>query len=155
MPKSVLLLEDEPELRELIAEVLAPHFSAVLQAGNVGEAMEAVKDSFPRLAICDLKMPGPSGLEFVAHLRSKDPDVPIIMLTAQSDRETLLKTLRMDVQDFIEKPFDMERLLEVVFKVLEIDKRKRALDPNDADYERKRKMIGHLTVVNGTRDDNE
>src|SRR5450432_3284488 len=114
--KKILVIEDNEEVRDNIAEILELSDFEVLQAGDgkAGVAL-ALKES-PDLIICDIMMPELDGYG-VLHLLSKHKEtygVPFIFLTAKSEKTDLRKGMEMGADDYITKPFDGTELLNAV-----------------------------------------
>jgi signal transduction histidine kinase/DNA-binding response OmpR family regulator len=111
--KTLLVVEDNVDLREYIRFALSPYYK-VLTAQNGKEALEILtKGQTPALIISDLMMPIMDGYEFLETVKSKDKwaGIPFIMLTARTLLQDKLKALRIGVDDYITKPFEEEELL--------------------------------------------
>jgi DNA-binding response OmpR family regulator len=117
IPTEILVVDDEPELREMVAEYLARHGFAVRTAMD-GEAMAArVQEKAADLVILDIAMPGEDGLTLARRLREHS-DVCIMMLTASGEIVDRVVGLEMGADDYIAKPFDLRELLARVRTVL-------------------------------------
>jgi CheY-like chemotaxis protein len=113
--KRVLLVEDEPDLRAILAELFAEDGLEVLAAASGEEALAALRGGFvPDLVLVDLVMPGMGGDELVAALRASADwrRLPVAVMTAKRSGFELLRALGAD--DVIEKPFTLERLNEAM-----------------------------------------
>jgi two-component system OmpR family response regulator len=116
-PARVLIVDDDRDIRTLLAEYLEMHGYAARTAGD-GEAMrEAVARSKYDLIILDLSMPGQDGLELCRELRNTS-DVPIVMLTARGDPSDRILGLETGADDYLAKPFEPRELLARVRNVL-------------------------------------
>lgn len=107
---SVLVVDDESDIRDAVAEVLADEGYVVHGAGDGAEALRKARAVRPSVVLLDLMMPGMNGWEFRAAQKG-DPDIqhiPVIVLSA------LGRVSGMDAADYIQKPFDLERLLSAV-----------------------------------------
>lgn len=116
MSKTILLIEDNEDVRENTAEILELANYKVLTAPDGKDGVELAKTEFPDLIICDIMMPGLDGYG-VLHLLSKDPrlsSVPFIFLTAKAERSDMRKGMEMGADDYITKPFDKIELLNAV-----------------------------------------
>lgn len=117
---SLLIVEDEPELRGILAEILTGAWPSVLAAEDGGKALELVL-SRPIIAILsDIRMPVMGGLELLREVRQRNLDIPFVFLSAYGDRMTLHEALRLGATDFIDKPFDGAQLEETVRKACEL-----------------------------------
>jgi len=114
---TIVYIEDEESIREDVAEELRDAEYNVIEAGNAIEGMRAIKDNRPDLVLCDISMPGMSGLELLAELRQEDSrynDLPFIFLSALADRGDIIAGKKLGADDYLTKPIDMELLLATV-----------------------------------------
>ena len=114
--KTILLIEDNDDVRENTAEILELANYKVLTAPDGKEGVELAKKNVPDLIICDIMMPGLDGYG-VLHLINKDvtlSTVPFIFLTAKAERSDLRKGMELGADDYITKPFDKTELLNAV-----------------------------------------
>ncbi|AHM62969.1 Crp/Fnr family transcriptional regulator [Flammeovirgaceae bacterium 311] len=114
--KKILLIEDNLEIRENIAEILTLANYEVSQAENGKVGVEMAKSQKPDLIICDIMMPQLDGYG-VLHLLSKNPDtagIPFIFLTAKSEKEDFRKGMNLGADDYLIKPFDDLELLDAI-----------------------------------------
>jgi len=112
MGSMVLIVDDEYSGRETLQSVLEGEGYELEMAENGPEAIEKAKELLPDVIVLDVMMPGMTGLEVCQRIRS-DPqiaEIPIIILTALDDRESLLNALKAGADDFISKPFDRSEL---------------------------------------------
>jgi len=116
MPTRILIIDDDPVLSRIMAETLAEYSVTVAATGEAGLALYEA-DPFD-LVLCDLVLPGMSGLEFIERLREKHPSARLIVASAQGSGENLLATLRQNVVDFLVKPFSTEDLRCAVANLL-------------------------------------
>jgi CheY-like chemotaxis protein len=107
---SVLVVDDDTDIREAVAEVLAGEGYLVLGAGDGAEALKKCRAFHPSLVLLDLMMPGMNGWEFRA-AQKRDPDlagIPVVVLSALEQR------VAIDAEAFVRKPFDLDELLALV-----------------------------------------
>ena len=112
--RRVLLVDDEPELRRMVATMLAAEgFSHVVQAANVQEALAAYRQAKPELALLDVMLPDGDGFTLCQYLRAFDPDtpLPVIFLTAKDETDDRLAGLRCGLNDYVTKPFSPQELI--------------------------------------------
>jgi len=110
----ILIVEDEPDLRETIVEELKDEGHLTIEAGNGLEGLERLVDETPDMIISDITMPKMNGYQFFRSVKEKYPNhefTPFIFLSALSDRESQLKGLRLGVDDYLTKPVDFDLLL--------------------------------------------
>jgi DNA-binding response OmpR family regulator len=115
--RRVLLIDDEPAMRQVISMLLRP-FVDVETAPGVDDGVVKFQSSPPELVLIDLAMPGKNGLDGIRELRGIDPSVPIIIVTGSGDRSQIQTGLDAGAQGFVEKPFDIEQLLHVIEETL-------------------------------------
>ena len=118
-PPRVLVVDDEPSMRELLEIVLRREGYEVLVADNGRTAMAALERHPIDLLISDIKMPDMSGVEVLRAARSIDQDILAIMITAFASTETAVEALRLGAHDYISKPFKVDELKLRVRKALE------------------------------------
>jgi two-component system phosphate regulon response regulator PhoB len=112
MAATILVVEDEPAIQELIAYNLKQAGHQPLRADNAEQAMNLVQNALPDLVLLDWMLPGQSGIDFARRLRSdrRTRTVPIIMLTARTDEQDKLTGLDTGADDYITKPFSPREL---------------------------------------------
>ncbi len=116
---SVLVVDDEIGVRELIARWLASGGFDVRTAANAEEALQRVHDRAPAVALCDIRMPGHDGLWLAHQIRHDSPETAVIMATGVQDVGSAVTSLRQGVIDYLTKPFGRDRLRESVSRGLE------------------------------------
>jgi DNA-binding response OmpR family regulator len=115
---TLLLVDDEAELRELLAEYFTRQGFAVRAAANAAQARALLAEARPDMAVLDLNMPGENGLSLARWLREAHPQVAILMLTTASDAVDRVVGLELGADDYVAKPFDLRELLARVRAVL-------------------------------------
>jgi DNA-binding NtrC family response regulator len=110
----ILVVDDEPEVRSVLADGLSAVGYAVLQAQSALEALVVIGESPPDVILLDITMGEVDGVQALRGFRALAPHVPIIMLTGNADVEVARATLRLGAFDYIAKPYDLEHLREVV-----------------------------------------
>ncbi len=113
MSETILIVEDEEPIREMLAFTLSKAGYSILEAGSVNEAKRIIENRLPGLIILDWMLPGISGVDYARSLRSEllTKHVPIIMLTAKSEEADKVKALDTGADDHITKPFSTKELL--------------------------------------------
>jgi two-component system nitrogen regulation response regulator NtrX len=127
MISDILVVDDEADIRELVAGILEDDGYAVRTAHNSESALVAIRSRKPALLILDIWMQGGGldGLELLDRVKRLDPDLPVIMISGHGNIETAVSSIRRGAYDFIEKPFKSDRLLVVVQRALETANLKR------------------------------
>lgn len=121
--KSILVVDDEPKILEVISSFLANRGYRVFTAENGNKALELVAQENIALVVLDLMMPGISGEEVCQSMR-KNSRIPIIMLTAKTDEENLIAGLSLGADDYMTKPFSLKELharIEAILRRTEKD----------------------------------
>ncbi len=117
---TVLYAEDEVGIRENIADSLSYYVKEVFQASNGKEAFELYKEKNPDIILSDIHMPLVNGIEFVKKVRQTNREIPIVMITAHTDKKYLLEAVELHMEKYIVKPIELEVLFEVLEKCVEI-----------------------------------
>jgi two-component system phosphate regulon response regulator OmpR len=114
---SVLIVEDDPAIREMVAEYLGAQGYAVQQAGSGADMREAIERDLPDVVLLDVRLPGEDGLTLARYLRERY-DVGIIMVTGAGDVVDRVVGLEVGADDYVTKPFDPRELLARLKSVL-------------------------------------
>jgi len=118
MPQqTILVVEDEPSIREVVCLYLKRAGFQVLDTGDGHEALKLLDESTPDLVVLDLMLPGIDGFQITSMLRAKG-DIPIIMLTARRSEMDRIAGLEMGADDYVVKPFSPQELVSRVRAVL-------------------------------------
>ncbi|MCF6206781.1 MAG: response regulator transcription factor [Sulfurovum sp.] len=111
---TLLYAEDNLESRENYTFILAPYFEHIYLASNGEEALALYEQHQPDILLLDISMPLRDGLDVAKVVRNKDSHIPIVMLTAYSDRERLLKAVNLKLDGYLLKPIDDKQLKETM-----------------------------------------
>jgi two-component system OmpR family response regulator len=114
----ILIVEDDPEIAELVGQVIAADGYRVSRAGDARAGQRLLKDESVDLMVLDLMLPGKDGLTFCRELRAEGVLTPIIMLTAKGDDFDRVLGLEMGADDYLPKPFHSRELLARIRAVL-------------------------------------
>ena len=110
MPKTILLVDDEPKLRDVLSVALESLGYRVLAAASGSEALELVDSEDVALVLTDLRMPGMGGRELMSALKQRRLDLPVVIMTAYASVKDAVQIIREGAFDYIGKPFEMEEL---------------------------------------------
>ncbi|MBI2114685.1 MAG: response regulator [candidate division NC10 bacterium] len=114
----ILVVDDDGEMRALLADVLGDEGYDVVEAANGAEALIRLRaDSFAAIVL-DKNMPGLSGLDLLPGLRVICPETPVILITAFGDVATYMEAMEKGAYEYVFKPFRMEELLRVLRRAL-------------------------------------
>ena len=120
MAGTILIVEDEPAIAELIEVTLKRSGHKTLRANSVEEAVQLIDQAIPDLALIDWMLPGLSGIDLIKRVRSnkRTQSIPVIMLTAKADEDDKLTGLDKGADDYITKPFSPKELVARIKAVL-------------------------------------
>src|ERR1700761_8127369 len=121
MAADILVVDDEVDIRELVAGILSDEGYTVRTASNSEEALAGVRARKPALVLLDIWMQGGGmdGLELLDLVKELDPDLPVIMISGHGNIETAVSAIKRGAYEFLEKPFKSDRLLLVIERALE------------------------------------
>ncbi|MFV0947037.1 butyrate response regulator transcription factor BumR [Campylobacter jejuni] len=110
----ILVVEDEVKTRESMISILSERFSKVIGAQNGDEGLKKFKKFKPDLVITDIAMPIMDGLDMAREIKEISDDVPIVVLSAYSEKERLLRSIDIGIDKYLIKPIDIEELFKVL-----------------------------------------
>ena len=127
MALDILVVDDERDIRELVAGVLEDEGYAPRVAADSDAALAAIAERRPSLVLLDVWLRGSKldGLDLLDVIKSRDPSLPVLVFSGHGNIETAVEAVRRGAVDFIEKPFEAERLLHLVARATETDRLKR------------------------------
>lgn len=111
---TILVVDDEREVRQMLAEFLESRGYRVALAGSGREALAAVEREVPDLVLMDVRMPVMDGEEALKLLGARQPGLPVVMVTANADSAVTARLLRLGAVDYVPKPLDLEYLYQAV-----------------------------------------
>ncbi len=117
MPR-ILIVDDAEFLRVRISKMLVGEGFEVIEADNGSKAVASYQTAKPDLVLMDVTMPVMDGLTALKHIRTNDPKARVIMLTALGQESVVLEAIKSGARDFIVKPFERERVLSAINKLL-------------------------------------
>ena len=129
MSGDVLIIDDERDIRGLIAGILADEGYTAREAWDVESALSEAADRRPHLALLDIWLRGSrmDGMGLLAELGARHPELPVIMISGHGNIETAVRAIRLGAYDFIEKPFEADRMLLSVRRAMEHGRLRREL----------------------------
>lgn len=125
---SVLVVDDDPDIREVLKDRLESLGYAVSTVPSGEEALKFLEKQNPQMVLLDIEMPGMNGLEVLREIRKREIDVVVLMITAYGTVERAVEAMREGAYDFIPKPFDPAHLGLVVGKALEREALKKEVE---------------------------
>ena len=153
MALEILVVDDEADIRELVAAILADEGYATRTAKDSDTTLAALAERRPSLLILDIWLQGSrmDGLELLEEVKRRDPTLPVIVISGHGNIETAVTAIKRGAYDFIEKPFQADQLLLVVQRATETERLKRE---NEELRERAgfdTELTGSSTIINGVR----
>ncbi len=127
MASDILVVDDEVDIRELVAGILSDEGHETRVASDADSALAAIDDRIPRLIFLDIWMQGSrlDGLALLDEIKSRHPEIPVVMISGHGNIETAVSAIRRGAYDFIEKPFKADRLILIAERALETSKLRR------------------------------
>lgn len=122
---TLLYVEDEEGIRENITDSLKYYLKDVYEASNGEEGYLIYKEKSPDIILSDIHMPILNGIEFVKKIRMENRTIPVVMITAHTDKEYLLQAVELHMEKYLVKPIELDILFEVLSQcvnMLEINK---------------------------------
>ena len=119
MAKGILIVDDASFMRMMIKDILTKNgFEVIGEAENGIKAVDKYKELGPELVIMDITMPEMDGIQAVKEIRNVNPDAKIVMCSAMGQQSMVIEAIQAGAKDFIVKPFQTDRVIEAVKKVL-------------------------------------
>ena len=121
MNEEILIVDDNTDIRNIINDLILDAGYKTRLAANYNQALLEIDKKLPDVAILDVKLDkgDNDGIELLSHIKSKNKDVPVIIISGHANIEMAVKSLRFGAFEFIEKPFDQERLLNFIKRAVE------------------------------------
>ena len=121
MAIEILIVDDNADIRNILNELLVDEGYKTRLAANYNQALSEIDKRIPDVAILDVKLDKSDndGIELLSHIKSKNKDVPVIIITGHANVEMAINSLKQGAFEFIEKPFDQARLLNFVRRAIE------------------------------------
>ena len=121
MSTEILIIDDNSDIRNLINDLIVDAGYKTRLAANYNQALSEIDKRLPDVAIIDVKLDkgDNDGLELLTHIKNKNKDIPVIIITGHANIEMAVKALKAGAFEFIEKPFNQERLLNFVNRAIE------------------------------------
>jgi DNA-binding NtrC family response regulator len=121
MTATILIVDDEANLRKTFAEILRARGYAILEADDGTRAVEILRDATPDLIFSDWKMPQMGGEKFLQHLRAEPhlASIPVIVITAFGSSHSAIEAVRLGAYDFVTKPFDLDEIVLTAERALD------------------------------------
>src|SRR5208337_4084174 len=119
MMERVLIVDDEEQMRELLAKVLEKNGYQVMTAGDGGQALTLLEKEPMDLVVTDVRMPGLDGMEALKAIKELNPEIVVIIMTAFGSIDQAVQAVKEGAYDYINKPFKIDEMLLTIKKALE------------------------------------
>ncbi|WIO73641.1 sigma-54 dependent transcriptional regulator [Porticoccaceae bacterium LTM1] len=118
---TALIVDDEPDIRELLSMTLTQMGLRVIEAENLNSARQLLNMNPVAFCLTDMRLPDGNGLELVEHIQADYPEVPVAVITAHGNMEIAVDALKKGAFDFVSKPVELGRLRQIVQSALELN----------------------------------
>jgi two-component system nitrogen regulation response regulator NtrX len=153
MATDILVVDDESDIRELVAGILSDEGHGTRTARSSDEALAMIQARRPHLVFLDIWLQGSrlDGLQLLEIIKKDHPNLPVVMISGHGNIETAVSAIKMGAYDFIEKPFKADRLILVADRALETSRLKREVSDLKTRGVTANRIVGRSTVVNQLR----
>ena len=121
MSTEILIIDDNPDIRDILKDLISDAGYETRVAANYNQALNEIDKKLPDVAIIDVKLDkgDNDGIELLSHIKNKNKDIPVIIISGHANIEMAIKSLKSGAFEFLEKPFDEERLMNFVKRAVE------------------------------------
>ncbi|MGN3973229.1 nitrogen assimilation response regulator NtrX [Tsuneonella sp. SYSU-LHT278] len=153
MALDILIVDDERDIRELVAGVLSDEGYECRTAGDSTSALSAVDERRPSLVLLDVWLHGSpmDGLEVLDEIKKREPELPVIIFSGHGNIDTAVSAVSRGAMDFIEKPFEAEKLLLLVQRATETERLRRENTRLREGFARGEEFTGNSVAINAVR----
>ena len=153
MASDILIVDDEEDIRELVAGILNDEGHETRTAHDSDSALAAIADRVPRLVFLDIWLQGSrlDGLALLDEIKTLHPNLPVVMISGHGTIETAVSAIRRGAYDFIEKPFKADRLILIAERALETSKLRREVSDLKKRSGDTHELLGTSTAINQLR----
>src|SRR5690349_6535861 len=153
MALDILIVDDEADIRELVAGILQDEGYGTRTARDSDDALNQVATRRPNLIFLDIWLQGSrlDGLQVLEQVKQQHPDMPVVMISGHGNIETAVAAIKQGAYDFIEKPFKADRLVLVADRALETMRLKREVKALKQLAPYPTALVGHSTSINQLR----
>ncbi|MGB7951975.1 MAG: sigma-54 dependent transcriptional regulator [Candidatus Binatia bacterium] len=138
---TILVVDDDPDIREVLQDRLESLKYRVLGAATGREGLEILERQSPHLVLLDVEMPGMNGLDVLREIRKREHDITVVMITAFGTIERAVQAMKEGAYDFIPKPFEPDHIALIVAKALERETLKREVEILTEEVDERHRMV--------------
>ena len=153
MAADILIVDDEDDIRGLVAGILEDEGYGARLARDLDEAIAAVEARRPQLILLDIWLQGSKldGLQLLEAIKRQHPNVPVVMISGHGNIETAVRAIKLGAYDFIEKPFKADRLILIAERALETSRLKREVNDLRARGGSADRMVGSSSAISNLK----
>src|SRR5579884_2593340 len=153
MALEVLVVDDEADIRELVSGVLEDEGYEVRTAADSTQTLDAIEDRRPSMVLLDVWLQGSrlDGLQVLQEIKRRDPTIPVLVISGHGNLDTAVAAVREGAVDFIEKPFEAERLIYLVDRATETDRLRRENETLRRQTGQEDQLHGSSAAINTVR----
>src|SRR5580698_7548786 len=153
MAADILIVDDEEDIRGLVAGILEDEGHGARLARDSDEAIAAIEARRPQLILLDIWLQGSKldGLQLLETIKRQHPNVPVVMISGHGNVETAVTAIKLGAYDFIEKPFKSDRLILIAERALETSRLKREVSDLRARAGSVDRLVGSSPTINNLR----
>src|SRR5512134_2326783 len=142
--KPIWIVDDDPSIRFVLERALAREQLAVRSFSNPRELLAALDSDEPQVMVSDIRMPGGSGIDLLAQVKQRLPGLPVIIMTAYSDLDSAVAAFQGGAFEYLPKPFDLPRAVELIRRALDESLRETVGDSGHAEMP---EMLGQAPAM--------
>ncbi len=116
---TIIIVDDDEDIRINTADLLSTQFKNIELYDSPIKIIKKITPNLPAIILTDLRMPDADGFEFAQKVQEIDPDIPVILMTGYGDISIAVDAIKHGIYDFIEKPFDIDRLMDSIHRAIE------------------------------------
>jgi len=146
-----LIVDDEPDIRELLDITLGRMNIDCMAAPDLGSARRLLSEQSFDLCLTDMRLPDGSGIELVELIGKKLPQLPVAVITAHGNMESAVQALKAGAFDFVSKPVDLQILRRLVQTALKLEQGETVLQPAKKDGASEQVLLGESSAINKIR----
>jgi two-component system nitrogen regulation response regulator NtrX len=153
MALEVLVVDDEADIRELVSGVLEDEGYAVRTAGDSSQTLEAIEERRPSMVLLDVWLHGSKldGLQLLQEIKRRDSTIPVLIISGHGNLDTAVAAVREGAVDFIEKPFEAERLIYLVDRATDTERLRRENETLRLQVGQEDQLHGNSIAINTVR----
>jgi len=153
MALEVLVVDDEADIRELVSGVLEDEGYSVRTAADSAQTLDAVDERRPSMVLLDVWLQGSKldGLQLLQEIKRRDPTIPVLMISGHGNLDTAVAAVKEGAVDFIEKPFEAERLIYLVDRATETERLRRENETLRLQVGQEDQLHGNSVAINTVR----